>query len=152
MKSNLPANPTASLYQTDLHAWARTNAALLRERRFSELDLENLIEEVDDMGKSEQRSIYSHLMNLVMHLLKWQHQPTFRSKSWSATIVNARLAILRLVKQNPSLRDAPRDDLADAYRDAVKLAATETGLLERDFPETCPFSIAEILNESWMPD
>ncbi len=146
-----PSLHDPTLYHRDLYAWAQTNAQLLRQRKFSELDLENLIEEIEDMGKSEQRGIYSHLLNLVMHLLKWDYQKNIQSHSWRVSIVNARLAIIRLQKQNPSLINAPANDLSDAYQDAVKLAALETGLNLDAFPKQCPYAIEQVLNEDWLP-
>lgn len=140
-----------SLYDTDLYLWAQTNAQLLKQRRFDELDIEHLIEEIEDMGRSEQRSIYSHQANLIMHLLKWEFQAKHRGGSWLASIRNARLAIAKLIKENPSLHSAPEKNLIEIYADARELASDETGLNLTFFPLTCPYTITQILDKDWLP-
>ncbi len=140
-----------SLYDTDLYLWSQTNAQLLRQGRFNELDIEHLIEEIEDMGRSEQRGIYSHQANLIMHLLKWDFQPKYRGGNWLGSIRNARLAIAKLIKENPSLQAAPEKDLIEIYSDARELAADETGLSLATFPLTCPYTIAQILDKEWLP-
>ena len=69
-------------YDKDGYGWAMEQAALLRARRFSEIDLENIAEEIESVGKSERRTLESHLSRLMMHLLKWQYQPERRGNSW----------------------------------------------------------------------
>jgi Domain of unknown function DUF29 len=149
--NNFSPNPASKLYDRDIYAWATENARLLQERRFDELDLTNLIDEVQDMAKSEQRSIFNHLVNLLMHLLKWEYQPAIQSKSWQMSIVNARLAIRRLVRESPSLHATPERDLQEAYEDAKRFASQETGLAPKAFPVECPFTIGQVLDEDWLP-
>lgn len=145
------ASAVAKLYDKDLFAWANINAQLLREKRFDQLDMTNLIEEIEDMAKSEQRSMYSHLLNLLMHLLKWEFQPQFQGNSWRASIRNARKAIKELIEDSPSLRTAPAEQLAKKYADARDLAADETGIDVKAFPVVCPYTIAQVLDENWLP-
>jgi hypothetical protein len=139
-------------YNKDLYLWSQENARLLKEGRFTEVDIEHLIEEIEDMGRSEQRGIYSHLTNLIMHLLKWDYQSNIKSKSWGSSIVNARIAISKLIKENPSLKHLPIDDLAEAYSHARKLASNETGIKLQKFPVECPYTIEQILDEDWLPE
>jgi Domain of unknown function DUF29 len=150
-QNNWSEGSLAKLYDQDIYAWANTNAQLLREKRFDQLDMTNLIEEIEDMAKSEQRSLYSHLLNLLMHLLKWEFQPQFQGNSWRASIRNARYEMTRLMKESPSLKTTPERKLAEAYEQARQLAADETGLNLQSFPSDCPYTIAQVLDENWLP-
>jgi len=85
------------------------------------------------------------------HLLKWQYQPEHRSGSWSGSIREARKQISKQIKRNPSLQDYPQQVLADAYEIARIRASAETGLKEELFPENSPYSIEQILDESFWP-
>jgi Domain of unknown function DUF29 len=142
---------TPNLYDTDWYLWGQTNAQLLREGRFTDLDTPHLIEEIEDMGRSQRQAIYSHLRNLLMHLLKWEFQTHMQSKSWYYSISNARISIARLIKESPSLKQLPSKEMADAYSDAVKLASVETGLDEARFPQTCPYQLEDVLKDGWLP-
>ena len=146
-----PAAPGVTLYDQDLSAWAAHNANLLRAGKFSDLDVVHLIEELDDMGKSEKRGIYSHQKVLLMHLLKWQFQPHKQTSSWRYTIRNARRELKDLIDDNPSLKSWPQIKLQSAYQDAVILAGSETSLDEREFPSDCPYTVEQLLNEEWFP-
>jgi hypothetical protein len=140
-------------YSDDVVAWAREQAAFLRARRFSDLDLEALAEEIDDVGKSEERELASQVGRLLAHLLKWQFQPGQRSRSWERTIKDARGKVLRRLKRTPSLRKSLDDPdwIADAWSDAVHWAADETGLDVTVFPETCSWAMSDIATEGWLP-
>jgi len=146
-----PSLPGVSLYDQDLSAWAAHNANLLRMRQFDGLDIENLIEELDDMGKSEKRGIYSHQKVLLMHLLKWQFQPAKQTPSWRYTIRNARRDLKYLIDDNLSLKSFPQTKLDSSYKDAVIMAAGETGLDEQEFPLVCPYTVDQLLDEEWLP-
>ena len=156
MHSNLqaqssPPEPGTPLYDQDLAAWAAHNAQLLRNRQFNDLDIEHLIEELDDMGKSEQHAIVSHMRILLMHLLKWQFQANLRSSSWRYSIVNARIEIADLLSASPSLQRLPQTELPRIYLQARRLASTETGLPPVTFPLICPYDLEQLLDEEWLP-
>lgn len=138
-------------YDEDIVAWAEQQAALLREGRFAQLDLVNLAEEIEDVGKSEQRELANRMALLVAHLLKWQMQPGRRGASWEITIRNQRRGIERRINETPSLRPRLNDPAwwADIWDDATAQAALETGLA--DFPEICPWSAAQVLDQKWKP-
>jgi Domain of unknown function DUF29 len=138
-------------YYKDLYLWGIEQIKLLKEKRFDELDIEHLIEEMEDMGRSQQHAIYSHQVNLIMHLLKWQYQSSIQSNSWRASIRNARIAMAKLIKENPSLRNSPVNNLVEIYLDARELAADETGLALKLFPIDCPYTIEQILDKDWLP-
>ncbi len=140
------------LYQKDYYGWLQENAQLIRERKFSEVDAENLIEELESMGKSEKRELSSRLTILLMHLLKWQYQSVRRSTSWRNTIAVQRIDILDLLEDSPSLRTEILDKIATAYEKAVLAAEVETGIEKANFPSECPFSLEQILDETFLPE
>src|SRR5215831_11171986 len=94
-----------TLYDQDFYAWTQEQAALLREGAVHELDLGNLAEEIESLGKSDRRALGSHLRNLVMHLHKWQYQPDgrFTGHSWESSIINARDEIAMILEDSHSL-------------------------------------------------
>ena len=96
--------PDTDLYEIDYYTWLVQNAALIRDGRVSEADLENIAEELEDMARGEKRALGSQFVVLIQHLLKWQLQPRRRSKSWRLSIDNARDSIEELLGESPSLR------------------------------------------------
>jgi len=140
------------LYQKDYYGWLQENVRLIRERKFSEIDTENLIEELESMGKSEKRELASRLTILLVHLLKWQYQTIRRSTSWRNTIAVQRIDILELLEDSPSLRTEILDKIETAYEKAVLAAEVETGIEKAKFAAECPFSLEQILNETFLPE
>jgi hypothetical protein len=140
-------------YETDVVAWANEQAALLRSGQLSSIDIENIAEEILDVGKSEQRELESRMAVLLAHLLKWQFQPERRSSSWEETIRVQRNRIERRLRKTPSLKASLSDPdwCADAWDDALDDASKETGITRLTFPQTCPWSIENILSEGWLP-
>jgi hypothetical protein len=142
----------ANLHDRDFHAWTETQARLLRARRFNEIDLESLIGELESMGASERRQLINRAAVLLAHLLKWRHQPAYRGRSWILTIKEQRRQLERHLRDNPSLRSRMDEFVAEAYGDAVLVAAGETGLDESAFPESCPYTWEQIANPEFLPD
>jgi Domain of unknown function DUF29 len=140
-----------NMYEKDLYLWGQEHINLLKQGRLNEIDIEHLIEEIEDMGRSQQHAIYSHQVNLIMHLLKWDYQSNIQSHSWKISILNARISISRLIKTTPSLQESPLKNLNDAYEDARELASNETGIDIKKLPKICPYTIEEILNKNWLP-
>lgn len=141
-------------YQTDVVAWANQQAALIRAGQFALLDVENIAEEILDVGKSEQRELASRMMVLLAHLLKWQFQPAYSNKkSWLRTITTQRKHIHKRLQQMPSLKPSLSDPdwMEGVMDDAVDLAIKETGLEPDIFPDICPWSIEHILQDEWLP-
>ncbi len=139
------------VYDQDIVAWADEQARLLRARRFELLDIEHLAEEIEDVGKSEQRELTSRMAVLLAHLLKWQYQASRRGASWEVAIRTQRRGILRRLDETPSLRAKLNQPAwwSGVWDDGVAQAAQETGLA--DFPETCPWSAEQVLALSWYP-
>ena len=135
----------SNTYETDFVAWAEEQAALLRKEKFEQLDLENLIEEVQDLGNRHRDAIESQLTRLLMHLLKWQFQPEKRSRSWESSIKEARKQIYRLLRKYPSLKNHLEACFEQCYQDAREDAADETRLPLTTFPAVCPFTLEQAL-------
>jgi hypothetical protein len=138
---------TLTLYDQDFSLWVEAQVSALKTQRYDELDLPNLLEELESLTRRDRRSLKSHLRVLLMHLLKWQFQLQKRTVSWQVTIANARQNIADILEDSPSLRSYLTEVLADCYQAARKLAATETQLAIATFPETCPYSIEQILTD-----
>jgi flagellar biosynthesis component FlhA len=132
--------------------WLEETAKLLLENRWQEIDKEHLIEEISDLGKSEKRSISSQLIRLLLHLLKWQYQPQRRSDSWLDSITDARTQIELTIKDSPSLKNYPQEQLTDSYEKARRQAAKQTGLIISTFPEECLYELDLVLDEDWLPE
>ena len=140
-------------YKQDIVAWANEQAALIRAGRFELLDLEHIAEEIEDVGKSEQRELESRMAVLIAHLLKWQFQPTHRGMSWERTIKDQRKMVQKRVKQTPSLKASLLDTewIDDAWTDATLQAAKETGIELIKFPQACPWTMEQVLDDEFLP-
>jgi hypothetical protein len=141
----------ASLYERDFYEWTQRASELLRKGCFAEADIEHVAEEIEDMGKEHKHALKSHTRRLILHLLKWQFQPDRRSRSWLVSITNARIEILDVLEESPSLKPTTVDLPNAVYSRAVELAAIETGLHESSFPETCPYSFEQIMQRDFPP-
>jgi hypothetical protein len=144
---------SATRYDDDYFAWTQEQAALLRgKKRISQIDTENIAEELEDLGRSQKREIRSRIVVILLHLLKWRYQPERRSESWTSSLIEQRTDIADEITDSPSLRTFPADILARAYSTARIRAAGETGLPLNAFPVTCPFTIAEVLSLDFVPE
>ena len=139
-------------YDEDVAAWAVEQAAHLRGHNWSALDIENIAEEIESVGRAEKRELACRMSVLIAHLLKWQLQPELRSRSWLRTIRHQRDRLDRLLQKMPSLKPCLRENrwIEDAFEDAVELASRETGL--GDFPEQCPWTADVVLDVNFFPD
>lgn len=144
------ASPNAVDYEKDFYAWTVEQTRLLRAGELSAIDVANIAEEIESLGRSDRRELQSRLVVLTAHLLKWQKQPDERSKSWSSTIREQRRQIETLLGDSPSLRPFVAQVLTRAYYDAREDAAEETGLPETEFPAECPFALDELLSRSFF--
>jgi hypothetical protein len=139
-------------YDADFYRWTQTQAAALRAKNFTALDLENLAEEIESLGRSDRRAIVSHMERLLLHLLKWREQPKGRGPSWRTTIRHARREIAKLLAESPSLHDYPARQMMAAYRHAREDAADETGLPLAAFPEACPWAPEQVMHADFWPE
>jgi hypothetical protein len=136
------SSPT--LYEQDFHAWALCQAELLRSGHWQQLDLENLIEELNALGRQERQELRNRLGVLLGHLLKWHYQPEARSRSWTGTIREQRRRILELLMGSPSLKPYLAEAVALAYQDGLDLVERETPIDLTLLPPQCPFSEVDI--------
>jgi hypothetical protein len=143
-----------TLYDTDFYQWTQEQAALLRDGKARDLDWSNLAEEIESLGRSDRRALGSYVQGVVMHLLKWQYQPTGRQTghSWRSTIDTGRDAIHDLVDESPSLGPQCRPLLQKHYPRARREASRETGLPLARFPEECPWDVAQVLDDTFWPE
>jgi len=143
---------SARLYETDFYGWIQSQAGVLRSGNFASLDLDNLIEEIESMGKSQHRALESRLEVLVMHLLKWQFQPKRRGTSWELSIEDQRDRIAKLLKENPSLKSRVQAAFEEVYRFAVREAARETKIKKETFPSRCPWTFEQVMSPDFWPE
>ncbi len=146
-----PDTQVHSLYESDFYAWTQQQVALLKQAGWQQLDLPNLIEEIESLGKQQRQELRNRLCVLIGHLLKWEYQSARRSRSWLATLRVQRRDLLRLLQTNPSLQPYLSEALSTAYEDASDLAAGETNLPFATFPPTCPYSLEEVLSDRFYP-
>jgi len=141
------------LYNSDFLAWTEETVELLRSQKWQDIDLENLIEEIIDLGKSQQHALQSSLRLILMHLLKWKYQSDRQSHSWKITINRERLNIDEYLEESPSLRRflSDREWIDKTYQRARREAMVETNLALTTFPVACPFSMLEILDLDFYP-
>jgi ribosomal protein L29 len=139
-------------YEKDFYAWTFHNAELLRQGKFSEIDINNVAEELESMGKKDKRELMRRLAVLLAHLLKLRFQSARAGNSWKYTIKEQRRMLKKLLKESPSLKHEIELKVDEAYEDAVIIAAGETGLYETSFPEQCPFDLKECLDEEFFPE
>ena len=139
-------------YDKDFYGWTQEQAALLRAGRLNDLDIDNLIEEVETMGRSEKRELKSRLTVLLQHLLKWEYQDGRRCKSWQLTIDGQRIEFIDTLIDNPGLKPLIEDIIKDAYKLAVVYASKETSLSKSAFPISCPWTFDQIIDDSFYPE
>jgi hypothetical protein len=144
--------PQSPLYDSDFYAWANEQAALLRTGELARADIDHIAREIESMGRFEKRELLSRLTVLMLHLLKWRRQPFKRSASWEVSIKVQRNGLVRHLEDNPSLKPLIADALKKIYPDAVLEAVLETGLPESAFPETCPWSFEQMMDEGFWPE
>ena len=142
---------SSALYDEDLYTWSLEQASLLRKHKFDQVDLEHIIEEIEDMSKSEKRALQSFLETLLMHLLKWQYQPSFQGRSWKFTIIEQRKRIESHLLENLGLKNKLPELVDKAYSYAVTGAVRETGLAFSVFPEVCPWAYEQFINPNFWP-
>jgi len=146
-----PETLIQSLYETDFYSWTQEQAKLLRHQQWSQLDLPNLIEEIESLGKQQRAELRNRLKVLMGHLLKWEYQAERRTRSWLMTIRIQRRDTQELLEENPSLKRYLEEALQKIYESGRDLAAGETNLPLKTFPENCPYTLDEIFRDGFYP-
>jgi hypothetical protein len=137
----------STLYAQDYFGWTQAQADALRRRSANELDWDNLLEEIEGLGKAAERELRNHMALLLAHLLKWRLQPTRRSRSWVLTIREQRQQIKDMLGESPSLKPAIPRLMEKAYTSAVNAAADDTGLADDAFPSISPYDFDQAMTE-----
>jgi predicted nucleic acid-binding Zn-ribbon protein len=146
-----PRSGMAALYDRDFYAWTQQVSGLLRKGCFAEADIEHIAQEIEDIGKERQHALKSHTRRLVMHLLKWEAQPAKRTRSWRASMSEARTEIADVLEENPSLKSLTAAMPVKVYERAVMQAMDETGLPRKAFPSTCPYTFEQLMDDAFPP-
>jgi hypothetical protein len=143
-----------TLYEDDVIAWAERQAALLRAGRWELLDIDNIAEEIEDVGKSEKRELRHRMAVLVEHLIKWRWQPGRRGSSWLTTIRVQRIDIQKLLRKMPSLKNmmAEAEFADEVWRDAVVLALKEAEDEIENLPDTNPWTLDQAMQPDFLPN
>ncbi len=148
---NAKMNSLGSLYESDFNLWLETQTHLLKQKQFTQMDIEHLIEEIEDMGNNRKDALESNLMRVLQHLLKWKYQPEKRSNSWRASITEHSLRLNKAIKKSPSLKPYFTNVYQECYQDARLVASRETGLDIKTFPLDCPFTPEQVLDPDYLP-
>ncbi len=148
--NKIDLRPPAS-YRNDLALWSAEQAAALRSGKLDRVDIENVAEEIESLGRSEESESESRMAVLLAHLLKHEFQPGRRTPSWTSTLFEQRYRIVCVLSRSPSLKTYPASTIEDEYVIARRNAAAETGLPTTDFPETCPYTIEQIFDPDFLP-
>jgi hypothetical protein len=144
----------ASLYDTDYQCWLDATVTQLKAGNFNHLDLENLIEEIESLGKSDKRAISSYLMRLCEHFLKlryWESERENCFRGWKLEVANFRLQIQAILKDSPSLKNYLRDNFGLEYRNGRKLFLNASELNANLIPQEPDFTLEQALDEDWLP-
>ena len=139
-------------YDGDFAAWAFEQARRIRALRSNDIDIANIAEEIESLGRGEANKLASFLRLILLHLLKWDHQAGFRSKSWRASVTVHRRHAAKQLRENPSLKAILDDEIAEAYEFALLEAVKETGLSVKRFPEINPYNFDAIMNRELRLD
>lgn len=146
-----PEINSQNLYDTDFYAWIQEQAKLLKYQEWNQLDLPNLIEEIESLGKQQRAELRNRLKVLIGHLLKWEYQAARRSRSWLMAIRVQRRDTQEFLDENPSLKPYLQEALQKIYESGRDLAVGETNLPLKKFPKNCPYTLAEIFRDGFYP-
>ena len=139
-------------YDADFYGWANEQAGLLRAGRLSALDVANIAEEIESMGRSEKRELVNRLAVLLQHMLKWQAQPHLRGSSWALTMQEQRRRLRSHLADNPSLRAKLPEAFGEGFELGLIAAQRETGLQRPAFPAINPWTVELALEEGYYPE
>jgi hypothetical protein len=145
-----PDKPAGADYDNDFYSWSLDQARLLREGQWEQIDRENIAEEIESLGREQFNKLESAFRVLLMHMLKWDHQPKRRSRSWIISIKEQRLEINDILKDNPGLRPRTSEAIERAYRKAILAAAKETKLDEAVFHENLVYGFDDIMTREFV--
>lgn len=140
------------LYEIDDDRWLEETVKLLKNKQFQALDLENLIEELEDLGREKKNAVASLLEQVIRHLLLlqyWTSESEYNAVHWQEEIYNFRIQLKRRLTTN--LRNYLESELKDLYQDALGFVKIKTQN-SVSFPSECPYSLDQLLDIEWLPD
>ena len=140
----------APAYERDFYSWSLDQARLIRAGRLTAIDRENVAEEIESLGREQFNKLESALRVLLLHMLKWDHQTPWRSRSWVLSIEAQRVELEDVLSDNPGLKPRIAEAIGRAYRKARIEAAKETGMEKAAFPETCPYSFDDLVTREFF--
>lgn len=138
-------------YESDFAQWSAEQAQLIREGQFEAVDLENVAEEIESLGRSDKREVGNRIGIVLLHLLKWEFQPSQRKPGWLLTLDEQRDQIAWLLSESPSLKAGVRTSIVDRFPLARRKAADETGVGLKALPIDCLYSIDDVLSQEFLP-
>ncbi len=141
--------PARAEYMRDFYSWLMEQARHVREGKWDAVDRENVSEEIESLGREQFNKLESALRVLLIHILKWDHQPKLRSRSWTLSIKAQRTEVEDVLSDNPGLKPRIAEAIARGYRRARIEAAKETGIEENAFPETCRYSFDDLMSREF---
>jgi hypothetical protein len=139
-------------HDEDFYGWAVNTAFLLKNHQYDEVDMDSVIEEVLKMGASDKHALTSYLRELLLHLLKWEYQPSQRCKSWQISINKQRDAVLDILEYSPGLKQFLPELQKKSYKRACSEVALQTGIDKNTFPKDCPYSFEQVMDEEFLPE
>jgi hypothetical protein len=148
----IEVNELKQLYDIDDDEWLEQTINLLKNHQFQQLDLDNLIEELEDLGREKKNAVASLLEQIIRHLLLlqyWTTEAEYNTVHWQEEIYNFRIQLRRKITTN--LRKYLEDELTSIYQDALGFVKIKTTNLVT-FPTECPYSLEQLLDRSWLPN
>jgi len=139
-------------HDEDFYGWAMENASLLKKGKYQEADMDKIIEELEEMGGSNESQLINRLGVLIAHLLKWQLQPELRCRSWEGTIEEQRHKIQRLMRKNPSLKNKITEAIEEGFLDSRTIIKKDTPLDLKLLPSQCPYTFEQIMDDEFYPE
>jgi hypothetical protein len=155
MPFTTPTSAVSKLYEDDFYGWIQHTVEAIKHRKFDQVDWENLIEEVESMGRSEKRELKSRLLVILEHLLKlmfWDSEKPQNARGWRNTVIEQRNQVEMILEDSPSLKPWLADHFAESYAKARQQILQKYGLPGDLFPTQPPFSLEDALNADWLPE
>ncbi|WP_107671029.1 DUF29 domain-containing protein [Cyanothece sp. BG0011] len=151
---NSTTTSTQNLYDQDYQLWLETTLEQLRQGDYSQVDWENLLEEIEGMTRRDKRALKSLLTRLFEHFLKlayWETERNYNQAGWIAEIRNFRIQIKDLLEDSPSLKPYLKEILEQCYKNAVKITSDKMQISPKQLPSDPIANLEQILDEDWLP-
>lgn len=155
MQNPITFNTNKTLYEQDFYQWIQNTAIFLKEKQFDQVDWENVIEEIESMGRSEKKEVQSRLIILIEHLLKlqyWEAEKAYNERGWRITVIEQRRQIISNLKDSPSLKPILDKIFLECYQDAKNDTIKKYKLSSNLFPTEPPFTLEDVLNPDYLPE